>query len=98
MGQPGRPLGSKNKFPAHTKIHDELLKHQFDWCAEFAKLYHNTEASDVRTNLLLGVAPYLFPKRKPEDQTGDASETPLLGIQVTNEQLLQLVKSVRGEA
>lgn len=92
----GRPVGAKNKLPTHGKIYDALIEHDFDWIKEFVALYHESH-SDVKLNALLGVAPFLFPKRKPEDATGDASQSPLLGIQVTDAQLITLVKTVRGE-
>ncbi len=93
-----RTLGSKNKFPAHEKIMDELMKYKFNWISEFVGVFRDTETnSGLRVDMLKDLAQYLFPKRKPEDSVGDSSESPLVGITVTNEQLADLVRIARGD-
>lgn len=97
MASAGRPLGSKSRFPSHGKIQDELLKHKFDWCAEFAKLYASVLDESIKVDLLLGLAPFLFPKRRPEDAKGESSD-PVLAINVTPIDISDRVKAIKGES
>jgi hypothetical protein len=92
----GRPKGSPNKYPNFSKVQDELSKHGFDWVKEYIKLYGQA-TTDIQRDLLCDLAPYLFPKRKPEDGAGDASVQPLVAVTVTDEQLKKLVSEAREE-
>lgn len=85
----GRPAGSKAKFPHHGKMRDEFLKHNFDIIAEWVVLYRSSHA-DVQAQLITDALPYIYPRRKPEDSSGDSKESPLAVFVPTDEQLTML--------
>lgn len=84
----GRPVGSKQKFPGHSKFRDEFLKHNFDIIGEWVALYRQGH-SDVQSKMIIDALTYIYPKRRPEDASGD-SEAPLAVFVPTDEQLTML--------
>lgn len=74
----GRPRGSKSKFPSHTKLHDEFLRHNFPYVEEFVELYRTIQKKGDTAQQLKWFAvsfEFLFAKRRPEDSDGKPEET-----------------------
>lgn len=85
----GRKPGSRNKFPAHTKILDELRRHNFDYLEEHVSLFKRLNAyvdrciepTDAAAFFALQIRwfasfhEFVFPKRRPEDSVGKPDDS-----------------------
>lgn len=73
----GRKLGSKNKFPSHTKLHDEFLRHNFSYIEEFVGLYRQFQKrgeTALQLKWFSTSIEFLFARRRPEDALGKPEE------------------------
>lgn len=64
----GRPPGAKNKPPAHSEFHEDLLKRKFDVIDELVKLY-NASHADLQTELMKAMLERAIKSPDQKDET-----------------------------
>ncbi len=90
----GREKGSKN-FNRRL-LQDVLAEKNIDLIGDYFKLLSSVD-DEIKARMLMHLVEFVFPKRRPEDSSGEPGDTPLAQILVTEELLLKMIPIARGE-